>query len=42
MEIILKVLKEIYTEIIKVSFRKEVIPKTLSSIAPRDTGSIID
>jgi hypothetical protein len=37
-----KVLREIYTEITEVSFRKKVIPKTLNSIAPRDAGSIIN
>jgi hypothetical protein len=42
MEIIPKVLKEIYTETAEVFFRKEVIPKTLSSITLRDTRSIIN
>jgi hypothetical protein len=41
-EVIPKVLREVYTETTEVSFRKEVIPKTLNSIALRDTGSIID
>jgi hypothetical protein len=35
-KIIPKVLKEIHIETAEVSLRKEVIPKTLSSIAPRD------
>jgi hypothetical protein len=38
-EIIPKVLREVHAETIEVSFRKKVIPKTLSSIAPRDTRS---
>jgi hypothetical protein len=41
-EVIPKVLKEIYTKAMEVSLRKKVIPKTLSSIIPRDTGSVID
>jgi hypothetical protein len=41
-EVIPKVLREIYTKTTEVFLRKEVIPKTLSSIAPRDTRSIID
>jgi hypothetical protein len=41
-KIILKVLREIHAEIIEISFRKEVIPKTFSNIAPRDTRSAID
>jgi hypothetical protein len=41
-EIIPKILKEVYTKVIEVFFRKEVIPKTFSSIAPRDTRSITD
>jgi hypothetical protein len=41
-EVIPKILKEIHIEVIEVSFRKKVIPKTLSSITPRDTRSIID
>jgi hypothetical protein len=38
-EVIPKVLKEIYTEAAEVSLREKVIPKTLSNIALRDTGS---
>ena len=41
-EVIPKVLREIHAEIAEVSLREEVIPKTLSNIALRDTGSIID
>jgi hypothetical protein len=41
-KVIPKVLREIYTEIAEISFRKKVIPKTLSNIAPRDTRSTID
>jgi hypothetical protein len=41
-EVIPKVLREIHTETIEISFREEVIPKTLNSIAPRDTRSAID
>jgi hypothetical protein len=39
-EIITKILSEIHTETIEVSFRKKVIPKTLSSITLKDTRSI--
>jgi hypothetical protein len=39
MEVIPKVLREIHIETAEVSFREEVIPKTLNSITPRDTGS---
>jgi hypothetical protein len=41
-EVIPKILKEIYAETIEVSLRKKVIPKTLSSITPRDTRSTIN
>jgi hypothetical protein len=41
-EVIPKVLREIHTETAEISFKKKVIPKTLSSIAPRDIGSITD
>jgi hypothetical protein len=41
-EVIPKVLREIYIETIEVSLRKEVIPKTLSSIILRDIRSVID
>jgi hypothetical protein len=41
-EVIPKVLREVYIETTEVSLREEVIPKTLSSIALRDTRSIID
>jgi hypothetical protein len=41
-EVILKVLREIHAKTAEIFFRKEVIPKTLSSIAPRDIRSIID
>jgi hypothetical protein len=41
-EVIPKVLKEIHMETTEVSFREEVILKTLSNIALRDTRSIID
>jgi hypothetical protein len=41
-EVILKILREVYAETMEVSLREEIIPKTLSSITPRDTGSIID
>jgi hypothetical protein len=41
-EVIPKVLREIYIKAIEISLRKEVIPKTLSSIVPRDIRSIID
>jgi hypothetical protein len=41
-EVIPKVLREIHAEVMEVSFREEVIPKTLSNIAPRDAGSTID
>jgi hypothetical protein len=40
-EVILKVLREVYAETIEISL-KEVIPKTLSNIAPRDTRSGTD
>jgi hypothetical protein len=41
-EVIPKVLREIHAEITEVSLRKEVIPKTFSSIALKDTGFAID
>jgi hypothetical protein len=41
-EVIPKVLKEIHAKTAEVSLRKEVIPKTLSNIAPRDIRSVID
>jgi hypothetical protein len=39
-EVILKILREVHAEAAEVSFRKKVIPKTLSNITPRDTRSI--
>jgi hypothetical protein len=36
-EVIPKVLREVHAEAAEVSLREEVIPKTLSSVAPRDT-----
>jgi hypothetical protein len=39
-EVIPKILKEVHMEIIEVSLREEVIPKTLSNIILRDTRSI--
>jgi hypothetical protein len=39
-EVIPKVLREIHAKTAEVSFRKKIIPKTLSSITPRDTRSI--
>jgi hypothetical protein len=41
-EVIPKVLREIHAETTEVSLREEVIPKTFSSIAPRDARSTID
>jgi chorismate mutase len=41
-EVIPKVLREVHAEAIEVSLRKKVIPKTFSSIAPRDARSITD
>jgi hypothetical protein len=41
-KVIPKILRKVYAEIIEVSLKKEVIPKTFSNIAPRDTGSAID
>jgi hypothetical protein len=41
-EVIPKVLKEVHAKTMEVSLRKEVIPKTLSSITPRDAGSATD
>jgi hypothetical protein len=41
-EVIPKVLREIHTETTEVFLKEEVIPKTLSSITPRDTGSTTD
>jgi hypothetical protein len=41
-EIIPKVLRIIHIEITEISFRKELILKTLNNIAPRDTRSIIN
>jgi hypothetical protein len=38
-EVIPKILKEVHAEAAEVSFRKKIIPKTLSSIAPRDARS---
>jgi hypothetical protein len=41
-KVIFKVLREIHIETIEVFFRKKVIPKTLSNIAPRDARSVIN
>jgi hypothetical protein len=41
-KVIPKVLREIHAETMEVSLREEVIPKTLSSIALRDTRFAID
>jgi chorismate mutase len=41
-EVILKVLREIHAKIIEVSFKEKIIPKTFSSIIPRDIRSITD
>jgi hypothetical protein len=41
-EVIPKVLREVHAEAAEISLKKEVIPKTLNSIVPRDTGSTID
>jgi hypothetical protein len=41
-KIIPKILKEIHAETTKVFLKKKIIPKTFSSVAPRDTGSVID
>jgi hypothetical protein len=41
-EIIPKVLREVYIETTEISLREKAIPKTLSNIAPRDTRSVID
>jgi hypothetical protein len=41
-KVIPKVLREVHAETTEVSLKKKVIPKTLSSIALRDTGSTID
>jgi hypothetical protein len=41
-KIIPKVLREVHAKTTEVSFRKEVIPKTLSNIVPRDARSTID
>jgi hypothetical protein len=39
-KIIHKILRVVHAETIEVSFKKEVIPKTLSNIIPRDTRSV--
>jgi hypothetical protein len=39
-EVIPKVLREIHVEVIEVSLKKKVIPKTLNNITPRDTRSV--
>jgi hypothetical protein len=41
-EVIPKVLKKIHAETTEISFRKKVIPKTLSNIILRDTRSVIN
>ena len=41
-KVIPKILREVHVETMEVSLRKEVIPKTFSSIALRDIRSIID
>jgi hypothetical protein len=41
-EVIPKILREVHTETMEVSLKKKVIPKTLSSITPKNTRSIID
>jgi hypothetical protein len=41
-EVIPKILREVYTETTKVFFREEVIPKTFSNIILRNTRSIIN
>jgi hypothetical protein len=41
-EIIPKVLREVHAEAAEISFREEVIPKTLSNITLRDTRSVIN
>jgi hypothetical protein len=41
-KVIPKILREVHVETMEVSLRKEVIPKTFSNIAPRDTRSATD